>query len=63
MEEERTISMYLFIVLFFLIIILYMANLIPVDARRYVITMRILILSAAAVVGVFGVLSYFGKWG
>lgn len=63
MEEERTLSMYLFIVMIFLIIILYMANMIPPDARRYIITLRILILSAAVIVGVFGLLSYYGKWG
>ena len=63
MEEERTLSMYLFIVLVFLIIILYMANLVPPDENRYVITLRILIVSAAVIVGVFGLLSYYGKWG
>ncbi len=63
MEEERTLSMYLFIVLVFLIIILYMANLVPPDENRYIITLRILIVSAAVIVGVFGLLSYYGKWG
>ncbi|MBN2331018.1 MAG: hypothetical protein JXC85_04320 [Candidatus Aenigmarchaeota archaeon] len=63
MEEERRLTMYLFIVFIFLLIILYMANLIPPDESRFVITLRILILAAAVIVGFFGVLSYYGKWG
>lgn len=63
MEDERTLSMYLFIVLIFILIVLFMANQIPVDEKRIVISIRILLLSAAAIIGVFALLSYFGKWG
>ena len=63
MEEERTLSMYLFIVLLFLLVVLFMANQMPLDEKRIVISLRILLVSAAAIIGVFALLSYFGKWG
>jgi hypothetical protein len=63
MEEERNLSMYFFILVVFLCIVLYMANLMPLDENRVVISMRIIVFSATVIMGVFTVLSYFGKWG